>query len=67
MAPDFRQEKPEQASIFRCQNGYGIEVISAKGSGDDDEEFMVRRYVASSLTEALDRVRDYFLEGETNE
>lgn len=65
MSPEFRQEKPEQASIFRCQNGYGIEVISAKGS-DEDEEFTVKRYVASSLTEALDRVRDYFLEGEDN-
>ena len=66
MAPEFRQEKPEQASIFRCQNGYGIEVISAKGSGDEEDDFVVKRYVASSLTEALDRVRDYFLEGEDN-
>lgn len=44
-----------QISIFKCENGYGIESFTG-----DPEEGIVRRYVSTELDEAIEFVKSYF-------
>lgn len=57
----FSPENPEGVFIFRCENGYGLELVTSHGNEDmNPENYSVKRYVAKSLEEVLSMVSTYF-------
>lgn len=62
----FNEEQTERFSIFKCVNGYGIEVITSQGgsavSDDDESKFLVKGYVATNLAQVIEMLRANFEE-----
>lgn len=58
------ETKPAQVSIFKCENGFGLEFIS-KSIDDTDELYTRKNYIAPSLSEAFLLAESYF-KGELN-
>lgn len=52
----------EGVTVFRCENGYGLEVISTVGEVEEGN-YLVKRYVATSLEAVCQMIQSYFTEG----
>lgn len=60
--------KPIQASIFKCENGFGIELTALSNQIDIDPEYRytTKKYITTSLGEAFTLITAYF-KGELND